>query len=143
MTNFFGEKSRASPSPPTQYFVNGGSWRPALSHSRSTAISMPSIRHHRISMQTPDSLARMAAMSFLAMIAYFRPGPATSDIILQMASCASVTVPYAWPWLLPGEPSQSLRTLRRMPPGPRPYGLVAFPGGGIGSGTVCQARSRL
>ena len=35
---------------------------------------------------------------------------------------------------------QSLRTLRRMP---AHMGLVAFPGGGVGSGTVCQARSRL
>ena len=59
-----------------------GSSAACLAHS--SAFSLPSIPWqlglHRISMQTPGSLARRAAMCFLAMIAYFWPGPGSSDV---------------------------------------------------------------
>ena len=78
-----------------------GSSAASLAHW--SATSLPSIPwwlgHHQISIFTLGSLARRAAMCLLASRAYFCPGPGSSEVIPQMAACASmkmVTAPIVW-----------------------------------------------
>ena len=82
------------------------------------------------------------------MITYFWPGPGSSDVILQMAACASVkmvTIPSTRS--LVAAIRRALAIAAHSASYASHIGLVAFPGGallpgdGVASGTVFQARA--